>query len=50
VRYFWIPLSMVEAASDNRPTLNRRAIDDAFLTWAKLVPYIFEFASRARSR
>jgi hypothetical protein len=49
VRYFWIPLSMVEAASEERPTLNRRAIDDAFPTWAKLVPYIFEFASRARS-
>jgi Phosphotransferase enzyme family len=49
VRYFWIPFAMVEAASEGRPTLNRRAIGDAFPAWATLVPHIFEFASRARS-
>jgi hypothetical protein len=49
VRYFWIPLSMVEALAEERTTLNRRPIEEAIGAWAQIVPHIFEFADQALS-
>ena len=49
VRYFWIPLWMVEALAEERTTLNRRPIEEAVGAWAQIVPHIFEFADQAQS-
>jgi thiamine kinase-like enzyme len=48
VKYFWIPLAMVDAVQQGRTTLNRRPLEDAFATWAKVVPGIFGLAHRAK--
>jgi NAD(P)-dependent dehydrogenase (short-subunit alcohol dehydrogenase family) len=48
VKYFWIPLSMVDAVEQGRTTLNRRPLEEAFAVWAQVVPEIFEFARRCR--
>lgn len=48
VKYFWIPLSMVDAIEQGRTTLNRRPLDEAFAVWARAVPRIFELAGRLR--
>jgi hypothetical protein len=49
VKYFWIPLSMVEAIELGRTTLNRRPLDETFAIWARAVPKIFELAGRLRA-
>jgi hypothetical protein len=48
VKYFWIPLAMVDAVQQRRTTLNRRPLEDAFVTWAKVVPGIFGLAHRVQ--
>jgi site-specific recombinase XerD len=40
VKYFWIPLSMVDAVEHRRTTLNHRPLEEAFAAWAQLVPQI----------
>jgi hypothetical protein len=49
VKYFWVPLAMVDAVEQRRATLNRRPLEEAFATWASVVPHIFEAAHRWRS-
>jgi hypothetical protein len=46
VKYFWIPLAMVDAVEQRRTMLNRRPLEEAFAVWAQLVPEIFESARR----
>jgi hypothetical protein len=46
VKYFWIPLAMVDAVQQGQTTLNRRPLEEAFATWAKVVPEIFGLAHR----
>jgi hypothetical protein len=46
VKYFWIPLSMVDAVEQGRTMVNRRPLQEAFAVWAQVVPKIFEFARR----
>jgi hypothetical protein len=48
VKYFWIPLAMVDALQQGRTTLNRRPLEEAFATWAKVVPGIFGLAYRVQ--
>jgi hypothetical protein len=48
VKYFWIPLAMVDAVQQGRTTLNRRPLEEAFATWAKVVPGIFGLAHRVQ--
>lgn len=47
VKYFWIPLAMVDGVEQGRVTLNRKPIQEGFPTWASIVPEIFAFARRA---
>ena len=49
VKYFWIPLALVDAVEQERPTLNRRPLEEGFRAWAPIVPEIFELAHRLRS-
>jgi aminoglycoside phosphotransferase (APT) family kinase protein len=46
VKYFWIPLSMVDAIDQDRMMLNRRPLDETFHIWAQVVPKIFDVADR----
>jgi len=48
VKYFWIPLAMVDAVEQRRTMLNRRPFEEAFASWAEVVPKIFELARRLR--
>lgn len=48
VKYFWIPLAMVDAVEQRRTMLNRRPLEEAFAVWAQVVPEIFEFARHFR--
>lgn len=49
VKYFWIPLAMVEAVAEGPPMINRRPFDEGFRWWAPLVPRIFDAARRLRA-
>ncbi len=44
VKFFWIPLAMVETISSGRQTINRRPLEEGLAWWAPVVPRIFEAA------
>lgn len=47
-KYAWIAPAMLRAAVDRRPSMNRRPIEETFLSWAPVVPFLISRAERAR--
>ena len=50
VKYFWIPLAMVDAVAKGRETMNRRPLLEAFPIWAEVVPEILAERTRVGGR
>jgi hypothetical protein len=47
-KYAWIAPAMLRAPLDQRPTLNRRPIEEGFCWWARVVPFLLTCADEAR--
>ena len=47
-KYAWIAPAILRAATENRPTLNRRPITDTLRWWVPTVRFLFDRADEAR--